>query len=332
MPFDRLSDVFIGDETPWKHDASRSKDLSTILLGRKKTLHINSAILAAKSPVFDKLFSNGMRESEQRVATLRIHASEEVALMELLNFMYKSTLSPTTPSCLLDILMAADKYDVSTCMEYCSKRLRRIPITLNFALRCLDLPSSVLHISVLQQLTASTKQFIAGRHDGDETIVNTDHRFVERAYMYRPVQVVELVLPHHHCVVYLDLKREECICLYPAGNISSEPFHLGRQGFFLSAYCNNDRRNQYESQCFGLYLGMLEKGSASFAVYYEFSYWSKEEGNYKAQRGKRSHTFTGGKSMGFSNLFGTTWAAFIADDSPYFINGILHLRTIVSIK
>lgn len=76
-------------------------DLSTVL--RVKTVHISSPILAAKSPFFYKvnvpslvyafcipwflllwlvilciflqLFSNGMRESEQRYVTLRIHAS-----------------------------------------------------------------------------------------------------------------------------------------------------------------------------------------------------------------------------------------------------------------
>lgn len=103
-----------------------------------------------------------MGDSEQRVATLRIHASEEVALMELLNFMYNSTLSPAT-SCLLDILMVADKYDVTTCIQYCSQQLSRFLMTLNFTLRCLDLPSSVLHISVLQQLTDSARQFIVGQ-------------------------------------------------------------------------------------------------------------------------------------------------------------------------
>ncbi|KAL8103133.1 hypothetical protein AgCh_027604 [Apium graveolens] len=113
--------------------------------------------------------------------------------------------------------------------------------------------------------------------------------------------------------IRLDLKREECAGLLPAGMIFSEPFHLGGQGFFLSANCNMDRRNQ---QRLGLYLGMLEKGYASFAVYYEISFWSKEEGNYKAKQKKSSYTFTCGKSKGFSNLFDTTWAAFIADDSP----------------
>lgn len=414
-----------------------------------KTIHINSAILAVKSPFFYKLFSNGMGESEQRVATLRIHASEEAALMELLNFMYNDTLSPSmrTPFSLLEILMAADKFDVASCMGYCSQRLSKFPMTFDFALSYLDLPSSVLHAAELQQLTNSAKQFIAGqfrdikkfenqvldlplagieailssddiqvpsedvvydlvlkwaevhypqleerrgvmetrlrhlirfpymtslklknittdtsfspavaseivlealffktetpyrqrqlasgRDVAGENIVNTDQRFVERAYLDRPVQVVELVLPRHHCVAYLNLKREECVCLSPDEWLCSEPFYLGTQGFYLSASCNMERQNQSLSQCFGLYLGMLEKGSPSFAVDYEFAGWSKEEENYKTRSKRRSHTFTGGRCIGFSNLFKTTWAAFIADDSPYFINGILHLRAVVSIK
>lgn len=42
---------------------------------RVRTLHISSLILAAKSPFFYKLFSNDMRELEQRHVTLRIFES-----------------------------------------------------------------------------------------------------------------------------------------------------------------------------------------------------------------------------------------------------------------
>ena len=38
--------------------------------------------------------------------------------------------------------------------------------------------------------------------------------FVERAYKYRSVKVVEFEFPRQPCVVYLDLKREECINLF----------------------------------------------------------------------------------------------------------------------
>ncbi|KAL1197257.1 BTB/POZ domain-containing protein POB1 [Cardamine amara subsp. amara] len=47
---------------------------------------------------------------------------------------------------------------------------------------------------------------------------------------------------------------------------------------------------------------------------------------------KGSYTFTGGKAVGYKNLFGIPWRAFIAEDSQYFINGILHLRTELTIK
>ncbi|KAK1378182.1 BTB/POZ domain-containing protein POB1 [Heracleum sosnowskyi] len=425
-------------------DEARSRELSAVL--RVKTVHINSAILAVKSPFFFKLFSNGMRESEQRVATLQIYASEETALMELLNFMYNNTLTTTRPSVLLDIFMAADKFEVASCIQYCSQRLNKLPMTCEFALSCLDRLSSVLLSDAFQRLADSAKQFIAvtfndknkfenqflnlslagvetilssddiqvpsendvydfvlkwaelhypqleerrgiletrlrhlirfphmtsqklktvltdtnfspevaskivvealffkmetpyrkcqlalGRHVAGDTIVNADRSFVERAYMCRPVQVVELKFPHHHCVVYLDLKREECVRLYPDGKIISEPFYLGEQGFFLSAHCNKDRGNI--SQCFGIYLGMQENKSASCAVEYEFAALLKGEEDY-TRKAIFSHTFTGGHSagMGTENLFARTWPAFIADDSPYFINNILHLKVVVTLK
>ncbi|KAI5423898.1 hypothetical protein KIW84_030207 [Lathyrus oleraceus] len=70
------------------------------------TLYVNSAILAAKSSFFYKLFSNGTRESQQKHVTLKIAASEEVAFMELLKFMYNKPLKATSVPRLLDVLIA----------------------------------------------------------------------------------------------------------------------------------------------------------------------------------------------------------------------------------
>ena len=42
------------------------------------------------------------------------------------------------------------------------------------------------------------------------------HCFVERAYKYRSVKVAEFEFPRQPCIVYLDLKREECINLFPS--------------------------------------------------------------------------------------------------------------------
>ncbi|CAI9094231.1 OLC1v1029931C1 [Oldenlandia corymbosa var. corymbosa] len=426
----------LDDEATEESDSSLNMDCSTALT--VKTIHISSPILAAKSPFFYKLFSNGMKESEQRQVTLRIHASEEAALMDLLSFMYNNSLSTTAPSALLDVLMAADKYEVASCMRYCSRLLRNLPMTCESALLYLDLPSSVSMGDAVQPLTDAAKQFLASRYKdvtkfqeevlnlplaGIEAVLSSDdlqvasedavydfvlkwarmhypklderrdilgmrlarlirfpymtcrklkkvltcndfdpelasklvvdalffkaeppyrqrtfiaeesnasyRRFVERAYKYRPVKVVEFEVPRQQCVVYLDLKREECVNLFPAGRIYSQAFHLGGQGFFLSAHCNMDQQSSFH--CFGLFLGMQEKGSVSFAVDYEFASRSKPNDDYVSKY-KGNYKFTGGKAVGYRNLFGVPWTAFVADDSQYFINGILHLRAELTIK
>ncbi|KAL7150431.1 hypothetical protein ABFS83_05G111600 [Erythranthe nasuta] len=424
-----------GHEAAQRNEASSSMDYLTVQV---KTIHISSPILAAKSPFFYKLFSNGMRESEQRHVTLRIQASEEAALLDLLNFMYSNTLPRTTPTALLDVLMAADKFEVASCMRYCSRLLRNLPMTCESALLYLDLPSTILMADTVQPLTDAAKQFLAARFKdiskfqeevlnlplaGIEAVLYSDdlqvasedavydfvlkwarvhypkleerkeilsnrllrfvrfpcmtcrklkkvltctdidqelaskvvmdalffkaeapyrqrslvaeetkasfRRFVERAYKYRPVKVVEFDSPRQQCVVYLDLKREECVQLFPAGRVYSQAFHLGGQGFFLSGHCNMDQQSSFH--CFGMFLGMQEKGSVAFTVDYEFASRTSPSEDFVSKY-KGNYTFTGGKAVGYRNLFGTPWTAFIADDSPYFINGVLHLRAELTIK
>ncbi|XP_024988108.1 BTB/POZ domain-containing protein At2g46260-like isoform X2 [Cynara cardunculus var. scolymus] len=424
------------DEGANDNDSNWSMECSKVL--RVKTLHISSPILAARSPFFYKLFSNGMRESEQRYVNLRINASEEAALMELLNFMYSNSLTVTAAPALLDVLMAADKFEVASCMRYCSRLLRNLPMTPESALLYLELPSSVLMAEAVQPLTDAAKQFLAIRYKditkyqgevlnlpiaGVEAILasndlqvasedavydfvlkyarfqypiiehrreilgnrlsqfirfpymtcrklrkvmtcpdfdpdfaqkvvvealffkaeaphrqrtlagdenpNLNRRFVERAYKYRPVKVVEFELPRPQCVVYLDLKRDECARLFPSGRVYSQAFHLGGQGFFLSAHCNMDQQSSFH--CFGLFLGMQEKGSVSFAVDYEFAARSKPTEEYVSKY-KGNYTFTGGKAVGYRNLFAIPWTSFIGEDSVYFIDGILHLRAELTIR
>ncbi|KVF83406.1 BTB/POZ-like protein [Cynara cardunculus var. scolymus] len=124
-----------GDEGANDVDSNWSMECSTVL--RVKTLHISSPILAAK---------------------------KEAALMELLNFMYSNTLTVTTAPALLDVLMAADKFEVASCMRYCSRSLRNLPMTPESALLYLDLPSSVLMAEAVQPLTDAAKQFLAVRY------------------------------------------------------------------------------------------------------------------------------------------------------------------------
>uniref|UniRef100_A0A453LM24 BTB domain-containing protein n=5 Tax=Aegilops tauschii subsp. strangulata TaxID=200361 RepID=A0A453LM24_AEGTS len=148
----------------WRGRSSLSDDGegSTPVL-RVKTIHISSVILAAKSSFFFKLFSNGMKESGQRQSTVRIADSEENALMELLRFMYNGRLAPITESTfLVDIMMAADKFDVISCIKLCGQRLIGLPMTLESAVRCLDLPCS---ISMAADLSEAAKKFLAKRYE-----------------------------------------------------------------------------------------------------------------------------------------------------------------------
>lgn len=192
------------------------------------------------------------------------------------------------------------------------------------------LTSDDLRPSVASKLVLEALFFKADRRSlSSKEPDSTNHRFVERAYKNRPIKIVEFEVPRPQCIVYLDLKRKECEDLYTSRRMYSEAFHLGGQGFFLSAICNMDQLNLFH--CFGLFLGMQEKGSVSLTVDYEFSvrsnptkkFVSKYKGNYK---------FTRGKAVGYRNLFEIPWDSFIATNCPYFINDVLHLRAELSIR
>jgi len=81
--------------------------------------------------------------------------------MDLLNFMYSNTLSRTTSAAVLDVLMAADKFEVMSCIRYCSRMLGLMPMTCESALLYLDLPSNILTLDAIQPLVDTAKLFLA---------------------------------------------------------------------------------------------------------------------------------------------------------------------------
>ena len=90
--------------------------------------------------------------------------AEEAAFMDLLNFMYSNTLSRTTSATILDVLMAADKFEVASCIKYCSRMLKKMPMTCESALLYLDLLSSISMSDAIQPLIEAAKLFIAERY------------------------------------------------------------------------------------------------------------------------------------------------------------------------
>ncbi|VAH73741.1 unnamed protein product [Triticum turgidum subsp. durum] len=157
-----------------------------------KTLHINSAILAARSRFFLKLFSNGMNESDQTHPRIRIADSEENAFMELLSFMYSGKLTTIEPTLLLDILMASDKFEVLSCMRYCSQLLRSLPMTTESALLYLDHPCSLSMAVEVQGVVGAAREFLAEKYkilDKFEELMNISLSGIEVIFSSTDIQV-----------------------------------------------------------------------------------------------------------------------------------------------
>ncbi|KAF5734780.1 hypothetical protein HS088_TW15G00272 [Tripterygium wilfordii] len=180
-----------GDKDAQSSNSPWNTGGSTIL--RVKVIDISSTVLAAKSLFFYKLFSNGMKESDNRFVTLRMHASEEAAFIDLLRFIYGNTLSATCPTALLDMLLAADKFEVAPCMRHCSILLRSYSMTCESALLYLDLPCEVLMAKEVLPLADAAKQFLAAHYkdiskfqgevlnlplDGIEAVLSSDDLLV----------------------------------------------------------------------------------------------------------------------------------------------------------
>ncbi|XP_037424691.1 BTB/POZ domain-containing protein POB1-like [Triticum dicoccoides] len=166
---------------------------------REKTIHINSAILASRSPFFLKLFSNGMKESDQTHPIIRIADSEENAFMELLRYMYSGKLTTTEPSLLLDILMAADKFEVLSCVGHCSQLLTSLPMTTESALLYLDHPCSTSLLAEVEGVICAAKEFLANKYN--------DFAKFQHELMNFPLAGIEAILSSTD----LQVIREDCI-------------------------------------------------------------------------------------------------------------------------
>ncbi|KAJ4841896.1 hypothetical protein Tsubulata_014257 [Turnera subulata] len=85
------------------------------------TIHIASAILAGKSPIFHDLLSK--QSSRQVILELNVH--EEAPFVNLLHFIYgRRNLSNTTNAGdWVDLLIVAHRFRVKSCVTYCCKFL-----------------------------------------------------------------------------------------------------------------------------------------------------------------------------------------------------------------
>lgn len=81
--------------------------------------------------------------------------------MKLLEFMHSNNLKVKTASAVLNVLKVADKFDVASCIRYCGRLLRNLPMTPESVLVYLNLPSIILESEAFQPLTIAVKRFYA---------------------------------------------------------------------------------------------------------------------------------------------------------------------------
>lgn len=75
--------------------------------------------------------------------------------------MHTGTLRVTTAPALLDVLVIADKFEVTKCMSRCCQMLLKLPMTYEFSLFYLGLPPGLLMAEVVQPLIFVAKQYLA---------------------------------------------------------------------------------------------------------------------------------------------------------------------------
>lgn len=127
-------------------------------------LHVNSAILAAHSDYFMRMFSNGMSESSSEVAIVHVNEQEKFVLQQLIQYMYTGRLpEPLNVEGTITLLCLADRFAISSCMEPLAKVLKRFPSTSSDCLLVLGLPESLKAERSVQPVVEHCRSYLASQ-------------------------------------------------------------------------------------------------------------------------------------------------------------------------
>ncbi|KAL8170178.1 hypothetical protein V2J09_021982 [Rumex salicifolius] len=212
----------------------------------------------ALSCSLQKLFKNGKKESQKKDAvTVRIHPSEEAAFSDVLNSIYDKPLNATSEAELVAVLMAADKFEVPSCVRHCSELLLKLPLTTESVVFYIK-HSSIAFVSVINPLIDEAKRYLAGHFrdftnskltkvvdfpdlnnkeaskcilnaliSSKDQVLTTKNDYPRRVYKQLRTKVVQLELAQPQCVVFLFLNRQECDDLFPSKRLYTQTLFLG---------------------------------------------------------------------------------------------------------
>jgi hypothetical protein len=105
------------------------------------------------------LYLNSVYERE-RYFVVWYFIAEETAFMDLLQYMYSLTLRARSTKELLDVLMLADKFEVTSCVDWCSTTLQDSPMSMENALVYIDLPRHLHTNDSVKSLIDKAKKFL----------------------------------------------------------------------------------------------------------------------------------------------------------------------------
>uniref|UniRef100_A0A8I6XE66 BTB domain-containing protein n=2 Tax=Hordeum vulgare subsp. vulgare TaxID=112509 RepID=A0A8I6XE66_HORVV len=125
-------------------------------------IRVSAMLLASESQFFHKLFTNGMKESNQNVIELQVSEAELEPVLEIIKFIYNGEFSKLDPKSLLATLLAADKYEVTTAISECGELLLNSEMTLGTARMYLDFTTTNSVLSeALGPLKSAAGDFVA---------------------------------------------------------------------------------------------------------------------------------------------------------------------------
>jgi hypothetical protein len=156
-----------------------------------KVVHVNAAILGTKSDVLDRLLNSEM-QGKSSVPSVVLQSEEEVELMcTLLKFCYSSdAIDEVTADKerVLALLILADKYGVSQCIEACAEILEGSLSTIEDASMFLSLPESLQQQTYLSSFISSSRKYLA------KQLQNLDELFNTEKYLLLTREVLKIAL------------------------------------------------------------------------------------------------------------------------------------------
>eukprot|EP01116_Phalansterium_solitarium_P010497 TRINITY_DN2532_c0_g1_i4.p1 TRINITY_DN2532_c0_g1~~TRINITY_DN2532_c0_g1_i4.p1 ORF type:complete len:448 (-),score=110.33 TRINITY_DN2532_c0_g1_i4:55-1398(-) len=125
-----------------------------------KSVWVSKIILASHGEYWERLFSNGMRETTAKAITIEVPAHEQAAFIDMIRFMYTGQLQADTDANVIDVIIQADKFQASKVIGECARVLADKITSFESCLRYFELLATVGQCEALQRLRDRCTSFI----------------------------------------------------------------------------------------------------------------------------------------------------------------------------